>query len=348
MTRPPLALVSHNDAAEGAPSVLFKLAAALRAADPARPVRLLTMARAPNAIPGFELAPAAPADLAAALAPGTVVLLNTVLAIRHARAFASRGLRVLGIVHETRCPGAFDWVARDCFEGVARLVFVSRACRDSYLPGLLPPRVPTAVVPNWLAPAELAVMHSIAPPDDPEGEMRVVAVGSIAPHKGQLVAARAVARVPGASLLLVGTVYSREYAHAVRRELGDRVAFAGPVDKATALAHTRRAHVLLHASPMESFPLAVLEAMHAGTPIVAARVGGVPEQVEDGRHALLFEPGDAAAAAAALRRLQTEPGLARRLAAAAAQRAEAEFGEARALALYAAEIAQAAEPPPPR
>jgi glycosyltransferase involved in cell wall biosynthesis len=50
-------------------------------------------------------------------------------------------------------------------------------------------------------------------------------------------------------------------------------------------------------------PLSFLEAMSAGLPVVASRVGGVPEIVEHGVHGLLFPSGDEAAAAAALRRL---------------------------------------------
>ncbi len=48
------------------------------------------------------------------------------------------------------------------------------------------------------------------------------------------------------------------------------------------------------------FPLVLIEAGLARVPIVAARIGGVPEAVEDGEHALLFEPGDVAACADAI------------------------------------------------
>jgi glycosyltransferase involved in cell wall biosynthesis len=70
----------------------------------------------------------------------------------------------------------------------------------------------------------------------------------------------------------------------------------------------------------EGQPLILQEALLAGRPIVATRVGGIPDLTgEDG--ALLIPPGDPAALAAAVRRVLTSPSLARRLADAALTRA---------------------------
>jgi glycosyltransferase involved in cell wall biosynthesis len=55
-----------------------------------------------------------------------------------------------------------------------------------------------------------------------------------------------------------------------------------------------------------------------GTPVIATRVGGIPEVVTDGLNGLLVEPGDPAALADALRRFFADDNLRRRLAAAAA------------------------------
>jgi glycosyltransferase involved in cell wall biosynthesis len=60
-------------------------------------------------------------------------------------------------------------------------------------------------------------------------------------------------------------------------------------------------------------PLVVAECHAARVPVVGARIGGIPELVRDGIDGLLFEPGDAAALAAALGRLACEPGLLERL-----------------------------------
>ena len=57
----------------------------------------------------------------------------------------------------------------------------------------------------------------------------------------------------------------------------------------------------------EGFGLAALEAMDAGLPVVASRVGGLPEVVQDERTGLLVPPGDDAALAAAIERLLMRP-----------------------------------------
>ncbi len=63
----------------------------------------------------------------------------------------------------------------------------------------------------------------------------------------------------------------------------------------------------------ENNPLAILEAFAAGVPVVASRIGGIPEIVSHGANGLLFEPGNADDLARALSRFVTEPGLRERL-----------------------------------
>jgi glycosyltransferase involved in cell wall biosynthesis len=77
----------------------------------------------------------------------------------------------------------------------------------------------------------------------------------------------------------------------------------------------------LLASHEEGFPNAVLEAMAAGLPVVATRVGGVSEVIEDGVHGLLVPPRTPAALAAAIERVALDPTLRCRLGRAARERA---------------------------
>src|SRR5207245_5777728 len=75
----------------------------------------------------------------------------------------------------------------------------------------------------------------------------------------------------------------------------------------------------------EAFGIAALEAMAAGRPVVATRVGGLPELIEDGLTGLLVPPDDPAALAAALARLAADPALRARMGQAARERAAACF-----------------------
>jgi glycosyltransferase involved in cell wall biosynthesis len=87
-------------------------------------------------------------------------------------------------------------------------------------------------------------------------------------------------------------------------------------------------------SRSEGIPQALLEASAAGVPAVAARVGGVPEVIDDGRTGLLFPSGDEAALAAGLYALAADAELGRRLSAAARDRVETRFHVRRMAADY--------------
>ena len=82
-------------------------------------------------------------------------------------------------------------------------------------------------------------------------------------------------------------------------------------------------------------PLKIFEAMAAGRPIVASDLPSSREVLRDGENALLVPPGDASALAATLRRVLSDPRLARRLAGAAWDEAPQYSWDARARALRA-------------
>jgi glycosyltransferase involved in cell wall biosynthesis len=105
--------------------------------------------------------------------------------------------------------------------------------------------------------------------------------------------------------------------------IADAVTFLGFRSDATTLAAGFDVAVL--ASDREGAPLTLLEYMALGRPIVATSVGGIPEIVEDGRHAMLVPPGDAAALAGAIGRLLGDPTERLRLGAEAAARQAAQF-----------------------
>jgi tRNA A-37 threonylcarbamoyl transferase component Bud32 len=76
---------------------------------------------------------------------------------------------------------------------------------------------------------------------------------------------------------------------------------------------------------MEGIPVALMEAMAAGRPVVASALSGIPELVEDGVSGFLVQPGDAPGIVAALKRLLEDPGLRQRLGGRGREKVEAAF-----------------------
>ncbi len=108
-------------------------------------------------------------------------------------------------------------------------------------------------------------------------------------------------------------------------------------------------HATVFVCPSLYEPLGIvnLEAMACGTAVVASRVGGIPEVVEDGQTGLLVPPDDPAALAQAIGALVADPARAARMGQAGRQRAMSEFswnGIAEQTAALYAELAGDAEP----
>jgi trehalose synthase len=98
----------------------------------------------------------------------------------------------------------------------------------------------------------------------------------------------------------------------------------------------RHATVVVQKSLEEGFGLTVTEAMWKGRPVVASAVGGIVDQIDDGREGLLLaDPADLDGLAGALRRLLGHPGLSRRLGEAGRERVRRDFLGLRQLADYA-------------
>jgi glycosyltransferase involved in cell wall biosynthesis len=116
---------------------------------------------------------------------------------------------------------------------------------------------------------------------------------------------------PGSELRLAGAA-DPGYREACERRAGERgvagqTRFLGALSVPEVRAELASAACLALPSLQENAPLSVAEAMAAGVPVVATRVGGVPEMLEHGNGGLLVPPGDVPALAAALQRVLGDP-----------------------------------------
>jgi glycosyltransferase involved in cell wall biosynthesis len=216
------------------------------------------------------------------------------------------------------------WVAPAVFDGFDAVVSDSRYTLDRYRAALGRPLAHGVVVPNGVPVPEpardrAAVRRELRiPPAAPV----VAQVARLVPAKGQreLLAAAALVRRarPEVWFLVVGYdagdgAYTARL-HAEARALGvaDRVRITpwpGPIADVWGAVD-----VHVHASLLDSSPIAIHESMAIGLPLVATTAGGIPELVEHERTGLLVPPGDPAALAAALLRVLDEPATAARLA----------------------------------
>jgi glycosyltransferase involved in cell wall biosynthesis len=154
------------------------------------------------------------------------------------------------------------------------------------------------------------------------------------------------AAVPGAHFLVAGRGIEQERVqrriHALG--LGKEFRLLGSYDDVPGLLEAADLFVL--PSRSEGQPNAVIEAMAMGLPVVASRVGGVPEVARHDREALLVEPDEPERLAGACREVLTTPDLAERLGRAGRERARAEFSLPTMLRRYAdlyADVARGAE-----
>jgi glycosyltransferase involved in cell wall biosynthesis len=164
-------------------------------------------------------------------------------------------------------------------------------------------------------------------PDGCGGYRLVGSVNRLAPEKGIDVLLQAVVRiaprVPDVRFLVVGDGPQRAELEESAKRLGiaDRVEFLGHRENARGLI--ARLQLLVIASRSDGAPLVVHEARHAGVPVVATRVGGLPDQIRDGDDGLLVDPGEPVQLARAILTVLDDPARAGRIAASGRARLEA-------------------------
>lgn len=128
--------------------------------------------------------------------------------------------------------------------------------------------------------------------------------------------------LPDATLTMIGDGPRRAAAQALAATRRVPVDFAGRVSFDALKAAYRAADILVISSAVDNQPNALIEAWACGLPVVATAVGGIPDMAQDGVDALLTEPGDPDALAAATLRVAQDRALASRLGNAALQAAQ--------------------------
>jgi len=217
------------------------------------------------------------------------------------------------------------WANRTLVRWLTQAVAVSEAVRDLWCrnDGIDPVRV--TVIPNGVPD----ILGAAVRPPREDGRFRIGCVSRLSREKGVDVLVEAFARIrrctPDAELVLIGDGAQRA---ALEQQAADsgvagHVQFLGTRDDVPALLATFDAYVL--PSRTEGLPMALLEAMAAGLPVVATAVGGVPEVIVDGENGLLTGPEDPGALADAVVRLAGDDDLMRRLGAAARAAYEREY-----------------------
>ncbi|MDJ0975201.1 MAG: glycosyltransferase [Planctomycetota bacterium] len=192
--------------------------------------------------------------------------------------------------------------------------------------------VPNAIDTDAVSATAAAARDDLRAAWDVTDHTVLLALGRLSPEKGQDVLLEALARMPAEAtrpltLVLVGDGATRGALEAQAERLGltGRVRFLGWRDDPHACLGAADAVVL--PSRTEGLPLALLEAMAAERPVVATRVGGVPDALADGEAGWLATPDDAGSLADALTAM---------LADADARAAKIAAGRARVTAHYSA------------
>jgi len=200
-------------------------------------------------------------------------------------------------------------------------------------------KTPIHIIHNFVDPGKFRPLagadrrHAFARP----GEVLLMHASNFRPVKNAprvVEVFKAVAAQVPARLLLVGEGPELNACRELAEDLGvaDRIAFLGDQEYIEALLPY--ADIFVLPSDHESFGLVALEAMSCGVPVLATRVGGMPEVIADGENGFLFDPGDVAGMSALAVALAQDPARRARVAQAARATACERFDIDRAVDRY--------------
>ena len=234
------------------------------------------------------------------------------------------------------------WLGRLAGRYARRFFCLSEDMATEIVRQRIVPRPKVRVIPNGI---DIARFQTRLDPDQtrqalgiPEGARVIGTVGRLMEVKRQDLLIHSFAKIrlhePEAHLLLVGDGPRKEELSQLAYNLGlkDCVHFAGYQAQPEKVYQLMDVFALTSRS--EGMPQALIEASAAGVPVVASRVGGIPEIVEDGRTAMLVPYGNEAALTQAIAYLLTNGEVAKRMGQAARERVEKLFHIRRMAADY--------------
>lgn len=180
-----------------------------------------------------------------------------------------------------------------------------------------------------------ALLDAPGPTPPGDGPLRVLYVGSLLPRKGVTHLLEALATAQGldwrARVIGGGRLAGALASQAQALGIAARVSFEGARPAEAAFEAYRQAHVVVVPSivgrggRMEGIPVVAMEAMAHGLPVIASRLSGIPELIEDGVTGRLVPPGDPAAISAALQAIAADWPAAAAMGARARERLAAEY-----------------------
>ena len=284
-----------------------------------------------EAYPLFQQYPPLPLALATMMADVAETQRLDVLHVHYAMPFAASAFLAKQLVAPRRLPvvttlhgtditvvgqqPAFFRMTKFSIESSDRVTAVSQALKDATIETLGIAK-PIEVIPNFVDPEVFAPRKRRAQVLAPPGARVLMHASNFRPVKNVEMVVRIFAAVHermDARLVMVGDGPEKPRAEQLARQLGvaKHVLFLGNQEVMEELLPL--ADVFLLPSSTESFGLVALEALSAGVPVVAARVGGLPELVEHGVSGYLEDPADLDANVRAVLKLLGDEPLRRRM-----------------------------------
>lgn len=204
-----------------------------------------------------------------------------------------------------------------CLRGLRLVIALSEGWRRT-LVDKVDARLRVEIVPNTVETEFVRWADRLERPAGRSG-FTVLYLGRLWSRKGVTDALRAVPRVrdrvPGVRFVFAGettTAADRDEIDRARAEVGSRgIEFPGAVSGEEKRGLFADADIFILPSFVENQPIAVLEAMAAGLPLVVTPVGALPEFLVEGRNALFVRPGDPADIASKIAELAARPDLRR-------------------------------------